>query len=310
MSQTKQYLFGPVPSRRLGLSLGIDCVPLKVCTLDCVYCQLGRSSDKTVFRKDYVPIDQVIEQLRHKIDTGLHADYITLSGSGEPTLNSRIADLIRSIKSVTNINIAILTNGTLFNDPAVRADCVEADLVLPSLDAGNQAAFQRINRPHNTIILENLIQGLCDFRTEFAGRIWLEVFLIEGYNTDNAQIDDIKTAIDRIRPDKVQLNTAVRPTTEPGIKPLDPEKLRQIARRLGPNAEVIADFAAARHNLPNKPQQADILEMLRRRPCSIEDISAALAIHPTQVAKEIQLLAKNHLITQKKTGSRTFFAAK
>ena len=172
-----------MPSRRLGRSLGVDIVPRKVCTLDCVYCQVGRSTEITVERKEYVAIEPVISELKSRIAKGLQADFITISGSGEPTLNSRLGDLIGEIKKITNIPIAVLTNGTLFFDASVRADCAKADVVLPSLDAGDEATFQKINRPHKDISIEKLISGLCQFRREYKGQIWLEVFFIEGINT-------------------------------------------------------------------------------------------------------------------------------
>ncbi|GAG36098.1 unnamed protein product, partial [marine sediment metagenome] len=168
---------------------------------------------------------------------GLEADFITIAGSGEPTLNLRLGELIDGIKKITNIPVAVLTNGTLLYKKDVRADCAKADVVMPSLDAGNEQTFQKVNRPHKDISIENLISGLCAFRDEFVGRIWLEVFFVEGLNTDAEQIIKIRDAIERIRPDKVQLNTAVRPTADADIKRLDTKKLQAIAARLGPKCE-------------------------------------------------------------------------
>ena len=176
MSEEQKYLYGPVPSRRLGLSLGVDIVPFKVCTLDCIYCQLGRTSEKTMERKDYVDVEAVLAELRAKLVEGLEADFITISGSGEPTLNAGLGQLIEGIKKITNIPVAVLTNGTLLTNQSVRADCARADVVMPSLDAGDDQTFRKVNRPHKDISIENLIAGLCAFRNEFAGQMWLEVF--------------------------------------------------------------------------------------------------------------------------------------
>lgn len=308
MAEEKKYLYGPVPSRRLGRSLGIDIVPFKVCTLDCVYCQLGRTTEKTLQRKDYVPVEAVLTELKDKLAEGLEADFISISGSGEPTLNSRLGELIEGIKKITDIPVAILTNGTLLYKQDVRADCARADVVLPSLDAGDEQIYQRINRPHSGLSIEKLISGLCAFRNEFAGRIWLEVFFIEGFNTDNEQIAKIKDAIDRIRPDKVQLNTAVRPTAEPGIKILDAEKLQAIAEELGEKCEVIADFSPARHGGNIEGKAEDVLSMLKRRPCSLSDICSALGISRDEALKYITHFQQQGVLDSRKKDGVVFFS--
>ncbi|MHC4286538.1 MAG: radical SAM protein, partial [Planctomycetota bacterium] len=205
MADGKKYLYGPVTSRRLGLSLGVDIIPFKICTLDCIYCQLGKTTQKIAERAEYISPEAILAELRETLAQGLKADFITIGGSGEPTLNSRLGELIDGIKKITDIPVALLTNGTLFYRPDVRADCAKANVVLPSLDAGGKHTFEKINHPHEDVVIENLISGLCVFRDEFAGQIWLEVFFIEGINTDASQITKIKDAIEQIRPDKVQL---------------------------------------------------------------------------------------------------------
>jgi wyosine [tRNA(Phe)-imidazoG37] synthetase (radical SAM superfamily) len=306
--EEKKYLYGPVPSRRLGRSLGIDIVPFKLCTLDCVYCQLGKTTKKTLQRGDFVPIEAVLTELKHKLAQGLEADFLTIGGSGEPTLHSRLGELIDGIRKITTIPVAILTNGTLLYKKDVRVDCAKADVVLPSLDAADEQTFRRINRPTSGLTIEQLILGLCDFRKEFSGQIWLEVFLIEGFNTDNEQIAKLREAINRIRPDKVQLNTAVRPTAEPGIKPLSEERLQTIAGQLGNNCEVIADFSPARHAGRFQADAEDVLSMLKRRPCSLEDISSALGISRNEALKCITLLKKQGGIDSQEKGGIVFFS--
>lgn len=307
MAEEKKYLYGPVPSRRLGRSLGIDIVPFKLCTLDCVYCQLGKTTEKTLERGDYIPIESVLAELKDRLATGLEADYLTVGGSGEPTLHSRLGELIDGIKKITDIPVAILTNGTLLYRPDVRADCAKADVVLPSLDAGDEQTYRRINRPHPELTIEKLIGGLCDFREEFTGQIWLEVFLIDGFNTDNKQLAKIRDVIDRIRPDKVQLNTAVRPTAEPGIKAIGPEKLRAIAEQLGENCEVIADFFPPHHAANIEAKAADLLSMLKRRPCSLSDVCSALGITRNEALKYITHFQQQGVIASRKKGGVTFF---
>jgi wyosine [tRNA(Phe)-imidazoG37] synthetase (radical SAM superfamily) len=298
-----------VPSRRLGRSLGIDIVPFKVCTLDCVYCQLGRTTQKTIERRDYVPVEAVLAELRDALKKGLKADFITISGSGEPTLNSRLGDLIDGIKKITDIPVAIMTNGTLLYREDVRADCAKADVVVPSLDAGDEAAFQKVNRPHRDISIEKLVDGLVTFRKEFPGQIWLEVFLVEGLNTDIAEIDRIKGLIKRICPDKVQLNTAVRPTADPAIKKVDAEKLEIIARQIGDGCEVVADLPPRHSDKLMHSTAEDILSMLKRRPCSLDDICSGLGIHPNEVLKHITELQHRGLIDSEEKDGRTFFKA-
>jgi wyosine [tRNA(Phe)-imidazoG37] synthetase (radical SAM superfamily) len=309
MTEGKKYLYGPVPSRRLGLSLGIDIVPLKSCTLDCVYCQLGKTTDKTIERKDYVPIKAVLAELKDKLNEGLKADFITISGSGEPTLHLRLGELIEGIKKITDIPVAVMTNGTLLYRQDVRADCAKADVVVPSLDAGDANTFRKVNRPHKDISIEKLVDGLCKFRKEFSGQIWLEVFLIEGLNTDTAEIDKIKGLIQRIGPDKVQLNTAVRPTAEPGVKKVDAEKLGTIASRIGQGCEVVADFPS-RHTRKHIDSKAeDILSMLKRRPCSLNDICSGLSIHPDEALKYITELREQGAINSEEKTGKIFFKA-
>jgi len=309
VQKKKKYLYGPVPSRRLGRSLGVDIVPFKLCTLDCVYCQLGRTTEITIERGDFVPIEAVLAELREKLSEGLEADYITVSGSGEPTLNSRLGEFVESIKKITTIPVAILTNGTLMYREDVRAACAKADVVLPSLDAGDERTFQRINRPHKDISIEKLIDGLSEFRKEFAGQIWLEVFLVGDMNTDIEQIDKIKDAIERIRPDKIQLNTAVRPTADADIRRLDAEKLKTIATQLGPKCEVVADFSYHFTDKYAENMAEDVLSMLKRRPCSLNDICSALGIPHNETLKYISHFQSQGRIESERRDGTTYFKA-
>ncbi len=316
MTAERKYLYGPVPSRRLGLSYGVDIVPLKVCTLDCIYCQLGRSIRKTVERKEYVPIEPVLAELSEALTEGPEADFVTIAGSGEPTLNSRLGELIDGIKHLTDIPVAILTNGTLLYRQDVRADCAKVDVALPSLDAGDEQTFKKIDRPHPTISIETVISGLCSFRQEFAGQIWLEVFFVEAINTGPEQIARIKDAIRRIRPDKVQLNTAVRPTAESNVVKLDAGKLHDIAIRLGPECEVVADFStepsgedALELHCATRSKTQILLSMLKRRPCSLGDLCTGLAISETEALRHISELEQSGLISSERKSGRVFFKA-
>jgi len=283
-----------VPSRRLGLSLGIDIVPLKFCTLDCVYCQLGKTAETVIERKEYGIIEPILAELKEALAGGIKADYITIAGSGEPTLNSRLGELIDKLRDVTNIPIAILTNGTLLYREDVRADCAKANVVMPSLDAGDEQTFQRINRPNDVFSIEKLISGLCAFRKEFIGHI---------------------------NPDKVHLNTAVRPTADPNIVRLSAEKLHDIAYKLGPKCEVVADFSPANscklnesksentlgfYSAINRKAEA-LLSMLKRRPCSLNDICAGLNVNRNEATKYIGYLQNRGVIQSELKDGIVFF---
>jgi len=307
--EQQKYLYGPVPSRRLERSLGVDIVPFKVCTLDCIYCQLGKTSKKTLQRRKYVGAEAVLTEFERKLAEGLQADFITISGSGEPTLNSQLGEIVAGIKDLTEIPVAILTNGTLLYDKDVRLDCAKADVVLPSLDAGDEPTFRKINRPHADISIEKLISGLGSFRNEFAGQIWLEVFLVEAVNTDAAAIAKISEAIERIQPDKIHLNTAVRPTAERNVKRVDVEKLNAIAAQLGQRCEVVVDFTPQRcaEHMVSKAQ--DVLSVLKRRPCSLTDICSGLGISRTEALKYITHLRQQGLVHSEQKGDVTFFKA-
>ncbi|UCF43988.1 MAG: radical SAM protein [Planctomycetota bacterium] len=322
MVQEDKYLYGPVPSRRLGRSLGVDIVPSKVCTLDCIYCQLGKTTYTTIERKDFVPVGEVLAELKEKLARGLDADFITISGSGEPTLNSRLGELIDGIKKITDIPVAVVTNGTLLYRQDVRADCARADVVLPSLDAGDEQTFQRINRPHPGLSVEKLVNGLCAFRDEFSGQLWLEVFLIEGFNTDTAQIDRIEDAINRIRPDKIQLNTAVRPAAEPEVKTFAPASMQAIAKQFGDKCKVVPCYSPPSCASLNESTTEDVLadqaarrraetllSMLKRRPCSLSDICSALGIRRDEALKYINHFQQQGVIGFEQREGTVFFKA-
>ncbi|MCK4886124.1 MAG: radical SAM protein [Planctomycetes bacterium] len=307
MSDEMKYLFGPVPSRRLGFSLGVDIIPFKVCSLDCIYCQLGRTTEKTTQRKEYVPVAAVIEELKDWVQKGGKADYITLSGSGEPTLNSRFGDIIDEIKKITDIPVAVITNSTLLTDEAVRNACLKADLVVPSLDAADQEIFEKINRPASDINIEEITEALRLFRQQFKGKFWLEIFFIESVNTSDEHIAQLKKAVDIIKPDKIQLNTAVRPTAEKGINPMTYETLKAIADKLGDNAEVVASFSPSERGEHTQNRTDAVLSILKRRPCSLQDNCQSLAIHPNEALKYIGHFQQSKQISSEEKNGVIFY---
>jgi len=238
-----KYIYGPVKSRRLSLSLGITLTPYKICTFDCVYCQLGRTTVLTRERKEYISLGEILNELKlwlqNNSDAAKNLNYITLSGSGEPTLNIKIGQLISEIKKITPVPIAIITDSALLSDVALRQELLGADLIIPSLDAVTPEVFSKIDRPQQDIRIEGIIEGLVSLRKEFKGQIWLEVMLVKGINDDLRQIKKLKAVVDRINPHKVQLNSPVRMTSEPNILSVDKNKLEKIKGILGEKAEII-----------------------------------------------------------------------
>jgi len=308
-----KYLFGPVPSRRLGMSLGVDLVPHKVCSLDCVYCECGVTTHLTVERKEYIPYEKVIAELKLYFKNSLDPDYITFSGSGEPTLNSRIGEVLNFIKKKKpGIPIAVLTNGTLFYKKQVRAELLKADLVLPSLDAALIKSFQKINRPNSELNIENYIQGLEDFRKEFSGKIWLETLIIPGYNDNQEDLKRLKGAYLKISPDRIQLNTLDRPGAIQNIRSATLEELQKIADVWKPlNVEIIAS-SLQRKKIASYRQDTEstILETIFRRPCTVEDLSKILGIHINELNKYLDVLEGDHKIETNRQDRGVFYQIK
>ncbi|MDD5595252.1 MAG: radical SAM protein [Candidatus Omnitrophica bacterium] len=238
-----KYIYGPVTSRRLGKSLGLSLTPYKVCSFDCLYCQLGRTTEVTLEKKDYIAIDEILEELKswflqHSQEVP-ELKYITFSGSGEPTLNINIGKLIQEIKKITPVPIAVITNASLLSDSSIRQAILSADLIVPSLDAVTMSVFQRIDRPHADIKIEEVINGLIELRKEFKKEIWLEIMLVSGVNDDIRQIRKFQEVIEKIKPDKIQLNSPVRTTADADIFPVDKKKLERIKEELGEKCEIV-----------------------------------------------------------------------
>ncbi len=286
----------------------MDVVPLKTCSYDCIYCQLGRTTDCTVQRKEWVSVDEVVAQLEGRLSS--NPDYITLSGSGEPTLFSRIGDLVERIKSVTDIPLAVLTNGSLLWDETVRREVLAADLVVPSLDASDESSFRAVNRPHSDISFEQMLDGLVEFRREFRGQYWLEVFVLEENTSSDAALARLVECVERIGPDRVQLNTVTRPPAESFAVGLPPARLAELAASFRRPAEVIADFRGVHQRAEFCAGRQEILEMLQRRPCSIDDIAGGLDMHRNMIVKYLGELAAENLVEQKITGDKRSYRAK
>jgi wyosine [tRNA(Phe)-imidazoG37] synthetase (radical SAM superfamily) len=283
------HLFGPVPSRRLGRSLGVDLIPPKTCPYNCIYCEVGPTTCQTRQRFFY-QTEAIIEAMADYLkDLGVKPDIITLAGSGEPTVNLGLGRIIREIKAMSQIPVAVLTNGALLYLPEVRRELAAADVVLPSLDAAREETYLAINRPLPELSLESLLEGLTSFRREYRGQIWLEVMLLKGLNDTDEELARLRQALAEIAPDKIQLNTAVRPVVEAAARPLDQAEMEAAAAILGGPVSVIASFSRA--NIAGSPRQDDdFVEMLSRRPMTAVDLAKALGLPLIQVEARLKRL--------------------
>lgn len=248
MKTKYKTIFGPVPSRRFGLSLGVDLVPFKTCSLNCVFCHLGQTTNKTITRKEYVPLKTVLSELEAWLKTDGRADYITLSGSGEPTLHSRFGKVLEFIKTNCGIPAVLLTNGTMLTLPEVREAASHADVVKVSLSVWNQDYFKWINRPHPELHFKQVVEGQKTFRTQYKGQLWMEVFLVDGMNSIQVDVQKIAALAKEIAPDRIQLNTAVRPPAEEFVTALSKDEMEELASLFHIKAEVISDFGVFHDN--------------------------------------------------------------
>ena len=232
MNETK-YVFGPVPSRRLGRSLGVSPIPAKACNYSCAYCQLGLTRSRTNQRAEYIPLEEILAEFDRCLPDLEHCDVISIVGEGEPTLYSRLGDLIRGIHQRTDKPVAVITNGALLYNPEVRADLSGADIVLPSLDSYNEKSWYRIDHPHQELRYQEVVQGLVTFTHQFTGQIYLEIMLMDGVNDSREALESFRELLKRLRYDRVYINTPVRPPAEAGIAVSKPETLQLATELLG-----------------------------------------------------------------------------
>ncbi|MBU2497442.1 MAG: radical SAM protein [Proteobacteria bacterium] len=286
------YIFGPVPSRRLGLSLGVDLIPSKTCSYDCLYCQVGRTTHKISEPKALAPIREVIQELKGILE-GVRPDYITFSGSGEPTLHPGIDQVIALVKGLTDIKTAILTNGSLFWRKEVRERVLDAHLIMPTLSTAFERTFRAIHRPHKSLSLSQIIGGLRELRQCYTGQLCIEVMLLAGLNDSREEVEALKREIDAISPDRIYLNTVVRPPADARALSLDRKTLEEIKTFFGVKAEIIADLSPQKREQERGPLDAGIMEMARRRPVRVADVANALNRSVDEVESVIQGLIMN-----------------
>lgn len=305
-----KHVFGPVASRRLGISLGVDIIPYKTCTLDCIYCECGKTTNLTLERQRFVNPHEVLDEISSEITGDTQIQYITFSGSGEPTLNIDLGTIINGIKQITHIPVAVLTNGTLLHLPEVRKDLMAADLVLPSLDAATPDAFARINLHHKDLNMNTYIAGLKEFCHDYQGQIWLEVFLAKGVNDSPAELDALYHVLKDIQADRIQLNSLDRPPAYENVFPLNVNELQTILEKwYDLPVEIIkrtrhrGEIDSFSLNLEN-----NILNTIQRRPLTIEDLETLTGKRRTELFKYIDVLEREKKVIAKIVGDHIFFA--
>jgi wyosine [tRNA(Phe)-imidazoG37] synthetase (radical SAM superfamily) len=259
------YTYGPVPSRRLGRSLGVSPIPPKTCSYSCVYCQLGKTKHLQIKRKSFFAKDDILNEIIKRARVS-ESDYITFVGDGEPTLCRDLGWLIHNTKSEIHLPVAVITNGSLLFMKDVRRDLNEADVILPTLDAGSKKIFKRINRPHGDIGFSTMLGGLVDFRAEFSGQIWLEVMLVKGLNDSEEELWKIRKIVDSIKPDRVYVVSPIRPPAEPWVEPPAPETILGAQQILG-NAVPVTELETGEFGLQDFVDATEaIMEIGSRHP--------------------------------------------
>ncbi len=306
-------VFGPVLSRRLGMSLGVDLLPFKTCSMDCVYCECGGTSELTMERAEYYPTAQVLKEIDEALASGVKIDFITFSGAGEPTLHSGIGAVIGHVKARhPSCKICLLTNSTLLPDPAVAREVSGVDLIVPSLDGSNDEEFQRITRPAKGLKVEDMVEGIASFRKLSKAAMWLEIFIVPGVNDSLESAERFRALVARIAPDKVQLNSLDRPGTEAWVGVPPPETLAAMAKTISAVApvEVVGHAQRARRQPPCPSAEEfnrRVLDLLMRRPCTAEDVSAAMGIGEGMAESHLRRMVKAGLLSEEEGQRGPFF---
>ena len=311
---TENHIFGPVMSRRLGRSLGIDLLPFKTCSYSCVYCECGATTNLTTKRVEFFPTEEVIAQLDEILIKGPTLDYITFAGSGEPTLSLSIGRIIRHLKTTyPQYKVAVLTNGSLLGNKEVIADLDYADLVIPTLTSTSQETFERIHRPCTGLLVKTIINDIVEFRKEFRGEMWLEIFLIPDQNTGAEELAALREIIQMIRPARIQLNTLDRPAAEDWVTTPDPEELENI-RKYFAELQIPVDVAGLCCEQPDiciagESTHAQILKTLQIRPSTVEDLASMTGLHHHEVAKYLSGLLEEGTIHIQRGKRGVFYSA-
>lgn len=306
-------IYGPVPSRRFGLSLGIDIVPHKTCQFDCIYCQLGPTDHLSATTENFYTIEEIVADAKEALKDGPEPDVITLAGSGDPSLYASLSDLIDALKELSSAPVLYITNSSMLHIPEVAAAALKADIFAPSLDAGDEETFKQINCPHPDVTFDNVIKGLQSVTNAHPGEIRLEVMLLKGINDSEQSIRAIAQIVETLKVDRIDLNTPVRPPIpERGAIPCDESVLELAKSIFGPKAHSIGNFEKKR-DVPSSQGRSfndmdkDVRETLLRRPCTQEDICASLRMSPEDTSNTIDRLLNAGLIYPRENEGRTYY---
>lgn len=306
MPNAYQYLFGPVPSRRLGRSLGVDLIPFKTCTMDCIYCQLGETPCAVSERDDYVPMQDVLAELERWKKADGQADHITLAGSGEPTLHTRFGDVFRWVKAQTDIQSVLLTNGTLLHFPEVREEAGLADQVKVTLSAWDEASFQQIHRPAQGVTFDLLVQGERSFREGYSGELSVEVFIVAGVNSLVSQVRKIAEVVQSIHPDRIDINTAVRPPAVAGVSAASEGHLKVLAGLFGEKASVTATFKKKGFASMEISEKV-LLGLIQRHPATCGQLADEFNLPEDKMYKTLKAMAEAGLLREDARGTEVYY---
>ena len=310
MSKSYQYLFGPVPSRRLGRSLGVDLIPFKTCTMDCIFCQLGETPCAVSERDDYVPMQDVLAELERWNKADGQADHITLAGSGEPTLHNRFGDVFRWVKAHSDIQSVLLTNGTLLHFPEVRKEAALADKVKVTLSAWNEASFREIHRPAAGVTFDLLVSGERAFREGYSGELSVEVFIVEGVNSHLSQVRQISEVVNAIHPDRIDINTVIRPPAVKGVAPVPEERLKELAELFGEKASITSTFRKQGFVSMDVSKEA-VLGLISRHPATCGQLAEEYNMPEDLMLETLaELMESGLLLSEKREGETYYFQRK
>jgi wyosine [tRNA(Phe)-imidazoG37] synthetase (radical SAM superfamily) len=309
MSESYKYLFGPVPSRRLGRSLGVDLIPFKTCTMDCVYCQLGETPCPVSDRGNYVPMQDVLAELECWKAAGGEADHITLAGSGEPTLHDHFGDVFQWVKGHTDIKSVLLSNGTLMHSRDVRDQAVLADKVKVTLSAWDETSFQQIHRPAQGINFELLVKGEQAFRREYLGELSVEVFIVEGINSHASQCRQIAEVVKSLNPDRIDINTVVRPPAVSGVEAASEAHLHALVKLFGENATVTATFKRQGFTALEISEEA-LLGLIKRHPSTCEQLAGEFNVSSDSLYRTLKQMVTTGLLEEEKPGAETYYCCR
>ncbi len=307
-----KHVYGPVPSRRLGVSLGIDPVPLKVCSFNCVYCEVAKTTLLTTERKEYVPANEILSEVKSFLSdyNGPSIDYITFSGSGEPTLNSKIGYMIKEIKKITDIPVAVLTNSTLLYRTDVREEIENADLIKCTLDAADNKYLKRVNQPAPNVDIKNIINGIKALRKEYKGKIYIEVMIVKGVNDTDENYVQLKNVLKDLNANKIQINTVVRPPAFGFARPLSDDELKHALEIINNGAEIIKPFNRKTNKAYREDLEQSIMNSIKIRPQTIDDMEESFGVHRDEILKYLELLEKEGKVIEILLKGKKFYKYK